>query len=257
MRLLPPCWPRAFWACPGILHEQNAVAGTSNQLLARLAQRVCLSLPGTEGFAPEKCVLTGNPVRRAVSAAGRLPRQWETRRLLVLGGSQGAHALNVFLPEILPILKAGGVEIRHQTGVREEESVRAAYLAAGYDGACVTAFIDDMADAYAWADVALCRSGAGTVAELCAAGLPAVLVPFPHAAHDHQAANARVLESAGAACWCAKKRCASAISVVCFLELSVDGGRRASHVRCRLGRRRPDAAQRVAAVLEEAAALRA
>lgn len=108
---------------------------------------------------------------------------------------------------------------------------------AGYDGACVTAFIDDMADAYAWADVALCRSGAGTVAELCAAGLPAVLVPFPHAAHDHQAANARVLESAGAALLVREEEMRERDLGRLLLELSVDGGRRASHVRCRLGRR--------------------
>lgn len=184
---------------PGILHEQNAVAGASNRALARLARQICLSLPGTEGFAPEKCVLTGNPVRRCVSEVGKRPRQWQTRRLLVMGGSQGARALNAFLPEILPALRAAWVEIRHQSGAADEESVRVAYAAAGYDPTCVTAFIDDMAEAYAWADVALCRSGASTVAELCAAGLPAVLVPFPSAIHDHQTRNAQVLEKAGAA----------------------------------------------------------
>lgn len=239
---------------PGILHEQNAVAGASNRMLARLARRICLSLPGTEGFAPEKCVLTGNPVRRSVSAVGRLPRQWRTRHLLILGGSQGAHALNVFLPEILPALKAAGVEIRHQSGSRDLESARAAYQAAGYDGACVSAFIDDMAGAYAWADLALCRSGASTVAELCAAGLPAVLVPFPQAVHDHQTANARLLEKAGAALLVREEEMRERDLGRLLLELSVDGDRRARMSAAASAAARPDAAQRVVAVLEEIAA---
>ena len=101
---------------PGLLHEQNAVAGMSNRLLARLARKVCLSLPNTEGFDPKKCVLTGNPVRAAVSAVGGLSRERRTRRLLVMGGSQGAHALNAFMVEHLAAFRGGGVEIRHQTG---------------------------------------------------------------------------------------------------------------------------------------------
>lgn len=191
---------------PCVLHEQNAVAGASNRLLGRLAGTVCLSLEGTRGFAAEKCVVTGNPVRAAVAAVGLQPRTFDGRRLLIMGGSQGAHALNVYVLEQLALLRGAGVEVRHQTGRADYEAVRAAYAAAGFDAACVSPFIDDMAAAYAWADMALCRAGATTVAELCAAGLPAVLVPFPHAAHDHQRSNAVALSRAGAARWFAEDR---------------------------------------------------
>ena len=187
---------------PSVLHEQNAVAGTSNRVLSRLARKVCISLPGTQGFPAEKCVLTGNPVRAAIAhvakrregATGRA-----TRRLLVLGGSQGAHSLNALMPGLLSQLRTEGVEIRHQCGEKDLEATRAAYTAAGYAPDCVSAFIDDMAEAYAWADLALCRAGASTVAELCAAALPSVLVPFPAAIQDHQTRNAEVVAKAGAA----------------------------------------------------------
>ncbi len=191
---------------PCVLHEQNAVAGASNRLLGRLARRVCLSLEGTSGFAPEKCVLTGNPVRAAVAAAGERERTFTGRRLLVMGGSLGAHAINEYVVEHLAALREAGVEIRHQTGERDYDGVRAAYVAAGYDAGCVSAFMDDMGAAYAWADLALCRAGATTVAELCAAGLPAMLIPFPYAAHDHQSGNAIALSRAGAADWMAECR---------------------------------------------------
>ena len=191
---------------PCVLHEQNAVAGASNRLLGRLADRVCLSLEGTQGFAPEKCVLTGNPVRAAVAAVGGRPRAFGSRRLLIMGGSQGSHALNIYVMERIALLRQAGVEIRHQTGKADYEAVRAAYAAAGFPEECVSPFIDDMAAVYAWADVALCRAGATTVAELCAAGLPAVLVPFPHAAHDHQRGNAVALSRVGAARWLAEDR---------------------------------------------------
>lgn len=242
---------------PGILHEQNAVAGTSNRLLAWLARVVCLSLPGTQGFAPGKCVLTGNPVRRAVSDVGRLPRRRETRRMLILGGSQGARALNIFLPEILPALREAGVEIRHQSGSGDEESTRAVYERAGYTPDCVTAFIDDMAGAYAWADLALCRSGASTVAELCAAGLPAVLVPFPYAIHDHQTRNAEVLEKAGAALLVPEEHLREKdLGRVLPLMLN-DSDRRARMSAAALGVAQPDAAARVVGVLAEVVAERA
>ncbi|WP_300774233.1 undecaprenyldiphospho-muramoylpentapeptide beta-N-acetylglucosaminyltransferase [uncultured Desulfovibrio sp.] len=191
---------------PCVLHEQNAIPGASNRLLARLARRVCLSLPVAEGFPREKCVLTGNPVRAAVAAVGGRPRDFSGRRLLIMGGSQGAHALNLYVMERLDLLRRAGVEVRHQTGKADYEAVRAAYADAGFPDGCVSPFIDDMAAAYAWADLAFCRAGATTVAELCAAGLPAVLVPFPHAAHDHQRGNAEALSRVGAARWLPEDR---------------------------------------------------
>lgn len=238
---------------PCVLHEQNAVAGATNRLLGRLAGRVCLSLEGTSGFAAEKCVLTGNPVRTAVTAAGELPRTFSGRRLLIMGGSQGAHAINEYVLGQLPVLRAAGVEIRHQTGARDYEAARAAYAAAGYDAGCVSAFIDDMGAAYAWADLALCRAGATTVAELCAAGLPAVLVPFPYAAHNHQSGNAIALSRAGAACWmeeCRMRADGLTQRVLALLDAPEERRRMAEAARRAA---RPGAAGAVCDVLEEAA----
>ncbi len=187
---------------PGILHEQNAIAGTGNRILAKLANKVCISWQGTDGFPKSKCVLTGNPVRSDIrnivrgreKAAGQI-----SKRLLVLGGSQGARVLNSVLPSMLAQLKNANVEILHQSGPRDLASTKAAYAQGAYSPDCVVPFIEDMGKAYAWADLVLCRAGASTIAELCAAGIPAVLVPFAAAIHDHQAHNARHLERAGAA----------------------------------------------------------
>lgn len=184
---------------PCLLHEQNAIAGTSNRILGKMARHICLSLPGTEGFPQEKCEITGNPVRQDICKAGGQERGFTSRHLLVLGGSQGAHALNELMIAMLPALKAAHIEILHQTGVKDEQATREAYVAAGYAPDCVQPFIRDMARTYSWADLVLCRSGASTVAELCACGLPALLVPFPHAIHDHQTRNARVMADSGAA----------------------------------------------------------
>lgn len=238
---------------PGVLHEQNAIAGSSNRFLARLARRVCVSLPNTTGFDMKKCVFTGNPVRAAVSEAGRVDRKRQTRRLLVMGGSQGAHALNAFMLENLAAFRGARVEIRHQTGAMDEGSVRAAYAAAGYAPECVSAFIDDMASAYAWADVALCRAGASTVAELCAAGLPSVLVPFPYAIHDHQTRNAEVLARCGAALLVPEGRMAVQHMADSLLRLLTMPGEREPMAGAALAAARPDAAARVVAVLEETA----
>ncbi|MEG2172587.1 MAG: undecaprenyldiphospho-muramoylpentapeptide beta-N-acetylglucosaminyltransferase [Desulfovibrionaceae bacterium] len=190
---------------PTALHEQNAVAGVSNKVLARLSRKIFLSLPDTAGFNPRKCVLTGNPVRHTVAAVGvarhrrNFSRPEPSRNLLVVGGSQGARALNACVMTALPVFKAAGLELLHQTGQQDFEKVQAAYVRAGYAPDCVQPFIEDMAQAYDWADLALCRAGATTVAELSAVGLPAVLVPFPAAAHDHQTYNARTLARTGAA----------------------------------------------------------
>lgn len=188
----------AAYVCrkPILIHEQNAIAGTGNKFLAHLADKICVSLPDTKGFA-KKTVVTGNPVRAAIR--GICPTKKTGRNLLVLGGSQGAHRLNTFMVEILPELKEAGVNILHQCGEKDLAGTREAYAHNGMNPECVSAFIDDMASVYAWADLAICRSGASTVAELCACGLPAVFVPFPAAIHDHQTLNAKILADAGAA----------------------------------------------------------
>ena len=161
------------------------------------------------------------------------------------------------MPEILPALREAGVEIRHQSGSVDEDATRAAYERAGYAPDCVTAFIDDMAGAYAWADLALCRSGASTVAELCAAGLPAVLVPFPYAIHDHQSRNAEVLEKAGAALLVPEQLLREKDLGRLLPRMLDDSDGRARMSAAALGAARPDAAARVAGVLAEVAAGRA
>lgn len=181
---------------PIVIHEQNAIAGTGNRFLARIADKICVSLPDTRGFAKETMV-TGNPVRASI--CGLNAQKKPGKNLLVLGGSQGAHSLNIFMTEILPQLKEAGVNIRHQCGEKDLAATREAYARNGMNPQCVSAFIDDMASVYAWANLAICRSGASTVAELCACGLPAVFVPFPAAIHDHQTLNAKILAAAGAA----------------------------------------------------------
>ena len=176
---------------PALLHEQNAVAGQANHFLALLADKICVSLPQTEGFK-KPFTVTGNPVREAVKNV-RYALKEAQPRLLVLGGSQGAHALNKFITENLAALKEANVEIRHQTGVKDLAATREAYRAAGLPEEWVQPFFEDMAKMYAWASLALCRAGASTIAELCAVGMPAALVPFPAAIHDHQTINARIL----------------------------------------------------------------
>ncbi len=187
-------------AVPLLVHEQNAVAGLTNALLARIADRVLEAFPGT--FPPARGArLTGNPVRAEIAAlpqpATRLGGRGGRLRLLVIGGSLGAAALNGVVPAAAARL-AGRLEIRHQCGRDHLESTRSTYAEAGVE-AEVTPFIDDMAAAYAWADLVVCRAGALTVAELAAAGVGALLVPFPYAVDDHQTANAGELVAVGAA----------------------------------------------------------
>jgi UDP-N-acetylglucosamine--N-acetylmuramyl-(pentapeptide) pyrophosphoryl-undecaprenol N-acetylglucosamine transferase len=187
---------------PLLIHEQNSVAGMTNRWLAPLARTVMEAFPGS---LPAKyhSLHTGNPVRREITClpepAERLAGRKGKLCVLVIGGSLGAHALNTSVPGAMAGLSSGkSFHVRHQTGAADLEAVRRAYAAAGID-AQVDAFIDDMAAAYAWADLVICRSGALTVAELAVVGVAAILVPFPHATDDHQTGNARFLADAGAA----------------------------------------------------------
>ncbi len=194
-----------------VIHEQNAVAGLTNRMLACLADRVLLGLPAAFNNAtdhPLPCGKVasewiGNPVRPEIAALPdpgvRLSGRSGTLRLLVIGGSLGAQALNELLPQALAQLApAQRPLVRHQSGARHLAALQANYAAAGIEADCLT-FIDDMAAAYAWADVVVCRAGALTVAEIAAAGCAALFVPFPFAVDDHQTANARFLADAGAA----------------------------------------------------------
>ncbi|MDX1555908.1 MAG: undecaprenyldiphospho-muramoylpentapeptide beta-N-acetylglucosaminyltransferase [Xanthomonadales bacterium] len=187
---------------PLLVHEQNRVPGLTNKVLARMARKVLQAFPGTWPSS-EKAETCGNPVRREVVALAEPQARFVGRqgrpRLLITGGSQGARALNTNVPGALALLPVGERPlVRHQAGRREAEHTAQAYRAQGIE-AEVGEFIDDMAEAYAWADLVVCRSGALTVSELAAAGLGAVLVPFPHAVDDHQTRNAEFLAEAGAA----------------------------------------------------------
>jgi UDP-N-acetylglucosamine--N-acetylmuramyl-(pentapeptide) pyrophosphoryl-undecaprenol N-acetylglucosamine transferase len=182
--------------CPLIIHEQNAKAGLTNKWLARIASKVLEGFPDTFDQG-HKIITTGNPVRIEIaqlpSRDGRSVEMGTPLNLLVLGGSLGAAAINELLPRALAqIPDYARPKVYHQTGEKHLETTVQAYQAAGVE-ARVTAFIADMGQAYEWADIVLCRAGASTIAELCAAGLASILVPYPYAVDDHQTANANYL----------------------------------------------------------------
>ena len=184
---------------PLAIHEQNSIAGLANKVLAGVADRV---LTGFPGVLP-KSSFTGNPVRDEIAAipapAERMHGRSGPLKVLVVGGSLGAAALNEIVPKALALFARGErPEVTHQSGAKQLDALKANYAAAGVVANAV-AFIDDMARAYADADLVVCRAGALTVAELAAAGVASVLVPFPHAVDDHQTTNARYLVDRGAA----------------------------------------------------------
>ncbi len=187
---------------PLVIHEQNAAAGMTNRLLARLARVVLQAFPGSFNSRVD-AETVGNPVREDIAAVVPPHERYVDRkgplRVLVLGGSQGALALNRTVPAALALLDPEvRPEVRHQCGERTLETAKQAYADNDVEVALVP-FIENMADAYAWADLVICRAGALTVAELCAVGVPALFVPYPAAVDDHQTANAGPMAEAGAA----------------------------------------------------------
>jgi UDP-N-acetylglucosamine--N-acetylmuramyl-(pentapeptide) pyrophosphoryl-undecaprenol N-acetylglucosamine transferase len=188
---------------PLVIHEQNAIPGLTNRLLARIANRVFCAFPGARAQWPSAEVV-GNPVRADIAALPDPARRYSGRQdeplhLLVVGGSLGAQRLNRTLPAALARLEPEQRPLlRHQCGPKNEADCRAAYADAGVE-AEILPFIEDMPAAYAWADLVICRAGALTVSEIAAAGVAALFVPYPHAVDDHQYANARYLADAGAA----------------------------------------------------------
>jgi UDP-N-acetylglucosamine--N-acetylmuramyl-(pentapeptide) pyrophosphoryl-undecaprenol N-acetylglucosamine transferase len=195
---------------PRFIHEQNAIPGQTNRLLARFADRVFITLEESARYFPkESTLLTGNPLRKQIlemvekanppsipplSKGGSERREQGGFHLFIFGGSQGAHAINMAILDALPILKQSQtkLEIVHQTGENDHAEVTAAYRAAGLD-ARITPFISDMAAEYAQADLIICRAGATTIAEVTACGKTCLLIPFPHAVDDHQRRNAEAL----------------------------------------------------------------
>jgi UDP-N-acetylglucosamine--N-acetylmuramyl-(pentapeptide) pyrophosphoryl-undecaprenol N-acetylglucosamine transferase len=187
---------------PLVVHEQNAIAGMTNRWLAKMARRVLQAFPET--FERSDVITTGNPIRSDIMNLPAPEQRFAERgdsplRLLVLGGSLGARALNDVVPQALALLdESERPEVWHQAGKRNIEEARQAYQQAGVTGR-VDAYVDDMAEAYGWADIVLCRAGALTIAELACAGVGAILVPFPYAVDDHQTRNGAYLADSGAA----------------------------------------------------------
>lgn len=183
-----------------VVHEQNAIAGFTNRLLKRIANKVMEAMPGTFAMS-DNAVHTGNPVREDIlslaAPESRMAQRTDAMRLLVIGGSQGAKALNEIVPLAIKQVTAA-VVVRHQCGDAWLADTKDAYRDCPHQSEVLT-FIDDMAETYAWADLIVCRSGAMTVAELAAVGLPAILIPYPAAVDDHQTANGKFLVHAGAA----------------------------------------------------------
>jgi len=184
---------------PLVIHEQNSIAGLANRVLARLADRALQAFPEALPGAQ----LSGNPVREEIATLvaprARMAAHAGRLKLLVLGGSLGAQALNDAVPRALALLpEEARPEVTHQAGAKHVEALRAGYAAAGVEVEAL-AFIDDMARRYADADLVICRAGALTVAELACAGVASILVPFPHAVDDHQTGNAKLLSAHGAA----------------------------------------------------------
>ncbi len=183
---------------PLVIHEQNSIAGLSNKTLAHFTKRVLSGFPKVLPDA-EWC---GNPVRDSITALPEPQQRYAARNgalnVLVVGGSLGAKAINDCVPQALALLREGLFNVVHQTGKQHLEAVQTAYQQAGVT-AEIKPFLEDMAHHYAWADVVICRAGALTIAELAAAGVASILVPFPFAVDDHQTGNARFLSERGAA----------------------------------------------------------
>lgn len=237
---------------PLVIHEQNSVAGMSNKALAKLADRVLTGFPDVMKRA-EWC---GNPVRDSIAALPEPQLRYNARsgvlNVLVVGGSLGAKAINECLPQALFCMpQESEPRVTHQTGKKNFEEVQELYHQAGI-AAEVKPFLDDMAQYYAWADVVICRAGALTVAELAAAGVASILIPFPHAVDDHQTGNARFLSEKGAAVLLPQTELSPQ-----HLAGLLQGMTRAKALSMALAARalaQPEAAQRVAQVCKELAA---
>ncbi|HSD09811.1 MAG TPA: undecaprenyldiphospho-muramoylpentapeptide beta-N-acetylglucosaminyltransferase, partial [Candidatus Binatia bacterium] len=238
-------WSRRI---PTVLLEQNAHPGLTNRVLAHFADRICVSFPESmEYFPRSRTVQTGNPVR---PPAEPMTGHREGFSVLIFGGSAGAHRLNEIGVEAMARLERSGLRVVHQTGDADLETVRHRYRRQGIE-ADVRPFIDDMAAAYAAADIVVCRAGATTLAELTALGKPALLVPYPYAADDHQRKNAESLVARGAAMMILDRELSAASLSQAVTALRADPERLATMARAarRLGR--PEAVERVVDVCLE------
>lgn len=237
---------------PLLVHEQNRAPGMTNRVLSRVARRVLAGFPGS--FAKREEAV-GNPVRAEIAAITppdlRLANRQGPLRLLVLGGSQGARVLNNAVPKALAALGAGmPVQVRHQSGEKLHAEALQAYADAGVQ-ASVEPFIADMAEAFAWADLVVCRSGASTLAELCAVGVGSVLVPFAAAVDDHQTRNAEYLVERGAAVLLKQDETLATQLEGVLRDLSENSARRMQMANAARALAKVDAAERIADIILE------
>ena len=202
-----PAFPGGLMAVllnkPLVIHEQNAIAGLTNKILARVADKILLGFPGTFPQKDNRVVVTGNPVRSKISELPLPEQRFSDRtgpiKILVIGGSLGASVLNKVIPQALSrIPEAKRPIVQHQAGRQHIDELRENYREQGVEGQLID-FIDDMAASYAECDLVICRAGALTITELAAVGVASILIPFPYAVDDHQTANAEYLSKPGAA----------------------------------------------------------
>lgn len=249
---------------PLCIHEQNAVAGTTNRLLARIASCVMEAFPDSfpsSNSIKQKTRLTGNPVRSEIADIPEPEQRFSMRqdekqmRLLVLGGSLGARAINQAVPEALKLLAPEDRPvIRHQVGSRHLDEAKSYYQNIEVEVELVS-FIEDMADAYSWADIVICRAGALTISELTASGVGSVLVPYPYAIDDHQTLNARYLVDAGAGLMLDQKEMTAERLSVLLKEFSGQRNRLLELANAARKLARPDAACRVAEICMKVAGI--
>lgn len=234
---------------PTAVQEQNALPGLTNRLLGRIVRRVFVSFDEARSFFPAKKVQNvGNPIRKALMENFLRPQSFHDRfRILIFGGSQGAHAINVAAVDAIQRLAMDDLEIHHQTGKNDLEATRRAYQEAGIR-ARVVEFIDDMSAAYAQSDLVICRAGATTLAELTCCKKAAVLIPFPHAADNHQEVNARSLVDRGAAVMIRQSELTGESLAAVIRELHDDPEKRRKMERAAGSLGRPEAAKEIADV---------
>lgn len=246
----------AAWLCrkPLIIHEQNAKAGLTNKVLALFAQRVLEGFPKT--FPKHhKVVYVGNPVRTEIASIpnpdSRFERPFSPFRLLVIGGSLGAQALNEIVPKAMALLPSDSRPlIRHQAGDKHIEMAKKHYESSQIV-VDLQPFIKDIENAYAWADVVLCRAGASTVAELCAAGLGAIFIPFPHAVDDHQTANAAFMVKNNAAICIQQAELTEMKLAGIIKELMSSPEKRLAMAKNAFALRKPDSVIRIVEICQE------
>jgi UDP-N-acetylglucosamine--N-acetylmuramyl-(pentapeptide) pyrophosphoryl-undecaprenol N-acetylglucosamine transferase len=242
---------------PGMVHESNAIPGKANRLNARFSRKILLGFEEcARFFSREKCVITGTPVRASMKEKVDRAAVFETFRmepgrpvLLVMGGSQGAHGINTAMARAAADLDGNAIQIIHFTGGGDERMMVECYKMAGIR-AYVTDFHHRMQDAYAVADVALSRAGASSVTELSWFGIPAVLVPYPHAAEDHQMRNAEIFQKAGAAILLPEEECSPDV-LSALIKKALSDSQRTAMKSAMLSLAPKDAAAHVANLMEE------